>query len=56
VRAFEAHTMHMTVISDRTELIDYYVRRGYVNTGRTSPFPVPSVTHLSMVVLEKALD
>jgi GNAT superfamily N-acetyltransferase len=52
---FGAHTMRMTVISRRPELIAYYLRRGYVDTGRTSPFPVPTVTHLHMVVLEKAL-
>ncbi len=54
-RDFAAHTMRMTVISHRRELIAYYIRRGYVDTGRTSPFPVPSVTHLSMVVLEKPI-
>jgi predicted N-acetyltransferase YhbS len=54
-RDFAAHTMRMTVISDRPELIAYYLRRGYVDTGRTSPFPVPSVTHLTMVVLEKPI-
>lgn len=31
--------MHMTVISLRTELIDWYVRRGYARTGKMSPFP-----------------
>ncbi len=55
VREFGAHTMRMTVISTRAELIAWYIRRGYVDTGRTSPFPIPEITHLSMVVLEKPL-
>jgi ribosomal protein S18 acetylase RimI-like enzyme len=54
VRAFEAHTMRMTVISNRTELIAWYIRRGYVDTGRTSAFPVPGID-FSMVVLEKPI-
>lgn len=31
--------VEMTVISVRTELIAYYVRRGYVDTGELRPFP-----------------
>ncbi|MEU8804457.1 GNAT family N-acetyltransferase [Spirillospora sp. NPDC048819] len=34
-----AQEMHMTVITAREELIAWYVRRGYVRTGETSPFP-----------------
>ncbi|MFB4305402.1 GNAT family N-acetyltransferase [Actinomadura sp. GTD37] len=34
-----AKEMHMTVISVREDLIAWYVRRGYVRTGETSPFP-----------------
>lgn len=37
--AWDAEVMRMTVISIRTELIAYYERRGYQNTGRTEPFP-----------------
>jgi GNAT superfamily N-acetyltransferase len=55
LREFSAHTMRMTVISSRAELIAWYIRRGYVDTGRTTPFPLPDITHLSMVVLEKPL-
>ncbi|WP_206238620.1 GNAT family N-acetyltransferase [Novosphingobium terrae] len=55
LREFSAHTMRMTVISSRAELIAWYIRRGYVDTGRTTPFPIPDITHLSMVVLEKPL-
>jgi ribosomal protein S18 acetylase RimI-like enzyme len=32
--------IQMTVIEDRTELIAYYQRRGYLLTGVKSPFPV----------------
>jgi ribosomal protein S18 acetylase RimI-like enzyme len=40
VRAdWRAGEMHMTVISVRAELIAWYERRGYVRTGKTSPFP-----------------
>ncbi|XRQ10122.1 GNAT family N-acetyltransferase [Actinomadura welshii] len=34
-----AEEMRMTVISAREELIAWYLRRGYVRTGQTSPFP-----------------
>ncbi|GAA2402673.1 GNAT family N-acetyltransferase [Streptomyces glaucosporus] len=34
-----AREMHMTVITAREELIAWYERRGYVRTGRRSPFP-----------------
>ncbi|TDC93556.1 N-acetyltransferase [Actinomadura sp. 7K507] len=34
-----ASEMRMTVITAREELIAWYVRRGYVRTGETSPFP-----------------
>jgi GNAT superfamily N-acetyltransferase len=31
--------VEMTVLSLRAELIDFYVRRGYADTGATRPFP-----------------
>jgi ribosomal protein S18 acetylase RimI-like enzyme len=34
-----ASYVEMTVISTRSELIDFYLRRGYVDTGETRPFP-----------------
>lgn len=34
-----AAEMHMTVITQRDDLIAWYERRGYVRTGRMSPFP-----------------
>lgn len=54
--------MEMTVIVQRTELIDWYGRRGYHPTGERRPFPVSDVrfgvprrSDLEFVVLEKAL-
>ncbi|MBB5621178.1 ribosomal protein S18 acetylase RimI-like enzyme [Pedobacter cryoconitis] len=32
--------INITVIEDRTELIAWYQRRGYVITGKKFPFPV----------------
>jgi GNAT superfamily N-acetyltransferase len=56
------HTLRMTVISVRTELIAWYARRGYVLTGDRAPFPYgdprfgePKRDDLEFVVLEKAL-
>ncbi|MCU1623912.1 MAG: Acetyltransferase family protein [Frankiales bacterium] len=34
-----ASYVEMTVISTRSELIDFYLRRGYADTGETRPFP-----------------
>jgi ribosomal protein S18 acetylase RimI-like enzyme len=54
--------VEMTVLSVRAELIAFYLRRGYVDTGDTRPFPYgderfgrPRVEDLSFVVLRKAL-
>ncbi len=54
--------IEMTVIQKRHELIAWYERRGYSNTGRTEPFPyndekfgLPKVNDLEFVVLEKYL-
>jgi len=53
--------IHMTVISRRTELIDWYVRHGYVKKG-TKPFNIPDArfgvpkVELEFLVLEKLLD
>lgn len=61
-RTFGAHVMEMTVIKQRQELIDWYVRRGYAHTGREEPFPLdderfglPKTRDLVFVVLAKAL-
>jgi predicted N-acetyltransferase YhbS len=59
---FNASSMEMTVIVQRQELIAYYERRGYTQTGETRPFPLdderfglPVTRDLAFVVLAKAL-
>lgn len=59
---FAADRMEMTVIVQRTELIEWYQRRGYRLTGETRPFPmadprfgVPRRSDLAFVVMERAL-
>jgi ribosomal protein S18 acetylase RimI-like enzyme len=59
---FGAERSRMTVIEQRQDLIAWYVRRGYLVTKRTEPFPygnprfgLPRRTDLRFVVLEKTL-
>lgn len=53
--------LEMTVISDRSELIAWYERHGYVKTGETLPFPMGDPKFgepkkfLEFLVLEKSL-
>ena len=54
--------MEMTVIRQRTDLIAFYERRGYTDTGRRSPFPygderfgIPRRDDLEFTLLEKGL-
>ncbi|HUR13428.1 MAG TPA: GNAT family N-acetyltransferase [Mycobacteriales bacterium] len=54
--------VEMTVLTVRTELIAYYARRGYADTGETRPFPYgverngrPRRDDLVFAVLRKAL-
>lgn len=54
-RAFSAQTMEMTVIDRRRELIAWYERRGYAQSGETRPFPVPGEHPFAMVVLTKGI-
>ncbi len=61
-RRLGAATMEMSVISQRSELIAWYLRRGYALTGREKPFPLddprfglPTTRDLAFVVLAKAL-
>jgi len=61
-RTFGAHAMEMTVIKQRRELIDWYIRRGYADTGREEPFPlddptfgIPKTRDLVFVVLAKPI-
>jgi ribosomal protein S18 acetylase RimI-like enzyme len=59
---FGATRMEMTVIVQRTELIEWYERRGYHQTGDRRPFPasdprfgVPLRSDLEFVVMERSL-
>lgn len=63
VRRWGSTSMRMTVIAQRSELISYYERRGWVRTGRTEPFPygderfgIPRVDDLHFVELVTALQ
>lgn len=57
----QCHSVYMTVISVRYELIEWYKRHGYNPTGETKPFPkddrfgVP-VQELEFIVLEKSIE
>ena len=52
-------SIYMTVITERTELIEWYERHGYINTGEKKPFPAGDPRfglpkkHLEFTVLEK---
>lgn len=53
-------SIYMTVISQRKELIDWYKRHGYVDTGERKPFPEDGRTGkhlqpLEFIVLEKPI-
>ena len=55
--------IRFTVIPTRTELIAFYQRRGFVETGRFEPFPIddprfgiPKVTNLVLKEFEKRLS
>jgi GNAT superfamily N-acetyltransferase len=59
---WQCETMTMTVIALRTELIQWYERRGYVNTGKWVDFPygderfgIPYREDLQLQVLQKTL-
>ena len=57
-RGLGATRVEMTVIADRTELISYYQRRGYILTGEKRPFPYEASIAgavLHMVVLARTL-
>ncbi|MGL6268112.1 MAG: GNAT family N-acetyltransferase, partial [Chitinophagaceae bacterium] len=54
----EMRSIYMTVITLRSELIDWYKRHGYVDTGERKPFPEDPKTgkhmqELEFMVLEK---
>lgn len=52
---FGADRMEMTVIDRRVELIAWYERRGYANTGEQRDFPIALDPPLFMTVLIKPL-
>jgi predicted N-acetyltransferase YhbS len=52
---YGAHRMEMTVIDRRSELMAWYVRRGYAATGERRDFPVPMTPPLFLAVLAKPL-
>jgi len=59
-KQLNCHTLTMTVISTRHELISWYERRGFKATGETEPFHtgtkfgIPK-EHIELVVLEKSI-
>ena len=63
VQLWGSRLMRMKVIKQRTELIAWYERRGYTNTGKTEPFPYgnpalgePKRPDLAFVELTKELS
>lgn len=59
-RSIKCTTITMTVITNRTELINWYERRGYNKTGQTVPLIIPqefgaSKQPLEMYIMEKAV-
>ena len=52
---FECTRIEMTVLDQRGELIAYYERRGWRQTGERRPFPVPTDPPYVMEVLAKPL-
>lgn len=61
--AWAATHLEMTVIRQRTDLIAYYLRRGYRDTELRSPFPygderfgIPQRNDLEFTLLEKPLN
>jgi hypothetical protein len=60
-RAWGCKSVYMLVISERTELIDWYSRHGYHKTGQRRPFHINDVRFglpvksLEFIVLEKLL-
>lgn len=62
VREWQSTEMRMTVIVQRPELVAWYERQGYAQTGEQQPFPygderwgIPKRPDLEFVVLRKGL-
>ena len=47
-RTWNVTTMELNALSTRSELIAWYMRRGYRKTGETQPFPVDKFPDLSL--------
>ena len=63
VDTWKSSAIIMTVIVQRLELIEWYMRRGFVRTSERSPFPYgdlrfgePKVDDLEFVVMQKSLE
>ncbi len=63
IERFQIRKIKMYVISERQELIDWYLRRGYILNGEREAFPssnprfgVPLKSNLEFVVLEKTYE
>jgi ribosomal protein S18 acetylase RimI-like enzyme len=59
-QSVQCSSMYMHVISLRSELISWYKRRGYKETGTVIPFPEDGLTgkhlrHLEFLVLKKSV-
>ena len=59
-KEWQLNKIQMTVIKQRTELLYWYNKHGYISTGETKPFPydnprfgIPKVNGLEFTVLEK---
>lgn len=60
---WSSRSVHLTVIVQRTELVAWYERRGYIRTGERKPFPygdervgLPRRADLAFEVLRKRLS
>lgn len=59
---FKSESISISVITQRTELIAWYERRGFIKTGKTIPFPygderfgIPKRDDLVMIEMKKKL-
>lgn len=59
---WDCSSIYMTVIAQRTELISWYEKHGFVKTGERKPFPygdekfgLPKVDDLQFIVLQKKI-
>jgi ribosomal protein S18 acetylase RimI-like enzyme len=60
-KKMNCHSIEMTVISERKELIDWYKRHGYNDSGKRKPFTedrkfgIPA-KHIDFIILEKKIN